>query len=108
LRGVLLAEHEGQMREGFCLRHASPEGMALPMARMRNERENDERQERLEHTRNHVISGELVVRQMTASERRQWKERSDSFDFHATPQERAARRAALQKMSERAKRDWNW
>jgi hypothetical protein len=74
------------------------------MARTRDEREDDEREKRLEHMRVQVSSGELVMRQMTASERRQWKERSDSFEFHATPQERAARRAARQKMYEQAKR----
>jgi hypothetical protein len=74
------------------------------MARTRNEREDDERQERLEHMREQISSGELVVRKMTASERRQWNERSDAFDDHATPEERARRAAARQKRDQQAKR----
>lgn len=74
------------------------------MARTRNEREDDERQERLDHMREQVSSGELVVRQMTPSERRRWNERSDTFDDHATPEERTRRDAAWQKKQEQAKR----
>ena len=74
------------------------------MARTRNEREDDERAERLEHIREQVSAGELVVRQMTPSERRHWKERSDAFDDQATPGERASRDAAWQKRQEREKR----
>ena len=54
--------------------------------------------------REQVTAGELVVRQMTPSERRHWKERSDAFDDHATPEERASRDAAWQKRQEREKR----
>jgi hypothetical protein len=46
------------------------------MAKTRNEREDDERQERLEEMREQVSSRELVVRLMTASERRHWEEHS--------------------------------
>jgi hypothetical protein len=75
------------------------------MARTRTEREDDQREERLEHMREQIASGELVVRQMTASERRHWKERSDSFHDHATPEERARRDAARRKRNEQAKRE---
>ena len=74
------------------------------MARTRNEREDDERAERLEHMREQVSAGELVVRQMTPSERKHWKERSDAFDEHATSEERASRGTAWQKRQEREKR----
>ena len=46
------------------------------MAKTRNERENDKRQERLQHMREQIASGDLVVRQMTSTERRLWEERS--------------------------------
>ena len=75
------------------------------MARTRNEREDDERQERLEHMREQISSGELVVRKMTASERRHWEEHSDAFDDHATPEERTRRDAARQKRHNQTKRE---
>ena len=75
------------------------------MAKKRNEREDDERQERLEHMLEQISSGELVVRKMTASERRRWEERSDAFDDHATPEERTRRDAARQKRHNQAKRE---
>jgi hypothetical protein len=75
------------------------------MAKTRSEREDDERQERLEHMREQVSSGDLVVRQMTASERRLWKERSAAFDDHATPEERTRRDAARKKKQNQATRE---
>jgi hypothetical protein len=75
------------------------------MARTRNEREDDERQERLEHMREQISSGELVVRKITASERRRWEERSEAFDNHATPEERTRRDAARQKRHNQTKRE---
>jgi hypothetical protein len=74
------------------------------MARTRTEREDDERQERLEHMRQQVSSGELVVRQMTASERKRWDEHSAAVDGCATPEERTRRATARDKRHERAKR----
>jgi hypothetical protein len=79
--------------------------MVVAMARTRNEREDDEREERLEHMREQISSGELVVRQMTASERRHWEERSAAFQDHATPDERTRREAARQKRHDQAKRE---
>jgi hypothetical protein len=75
------------------------------MAKTRSEREDDERQERLEHMREQVSSGDLVVRQMTASERRLWEERSAAFDDHATPEERTRRDAARKKRQNQATRE---
>ena len=74
------------------------------MARTRDEREDHERQERLDHIREQISSGDLVVRQMTASERKHWKERSDALDAHATPEERTRQDAARQKRDKQAKR----
>ena len=75
------------------------------MAKTRTERQDDERQERLEHMREQISSGDLVVRRMTASERRHWKERSAAFDDHATPEERTRRDAARRKRQERVMRE---
>ena len=75
------------------------------MAKTPTERQDDERQKRLAHMREQISSGDLVVRRMTSTERRQWKERSAAFDDHATPEERARRDAARRKMQERAVRE---
>ena len=75
------------------------------MAKTRNEREDDEREERLEHMREQISSGELVVRQMTKSERRQWQERSIAFDDQATLEERSRLDAARQQRHERVERE---
>jgi hypothetical protein len=79
--------------------------VVVAMAKTRNEREDDERQERLEQMREQVSTGDLVVRQMTASERRHWEERSAAFDDHATPEERSRRDAARQKRQNQATRE---
>jgi hypothetical protein len=75
------------------------------MAKTRHEREEDEREGRLEHMHEQILSGDLVVRQMTDSERRRWEERSTIFDDHATPEERTRRKAARQKRHDQAKRE---
>ena len=74
------------------------------MAKKRHERDEDAREERLEHIRDQISLGDLVVRQMTASERRHWDERSAAFDRHATPEERTRRDAARKKRN-RSNRD---
>jgi hypothetical protein len=74
------------------------------MPRTRNEREDDEREERLEHMREQISSGDLVVRQMTASEREHWDEHSAAIDDRSTPQERNRRDSARNKRREQAKR----
>ena len=71
------------------------------MAETSREREERERQERLAHMRDQISSGELVVRQMTASERTHWDERTAAFDRHATPDERTRREAAWKKRERR-------
>jgi hypothetical protein len=77
------------------------------MAKTRNEREDDQREERLEHMREQVAAGELVVRQMTPSERERWKKHSAAADDQATPEERSRRDAAWQKKQEQARRQQN-
>ena len=67
------------------------------MAKTAREREEDAREGRLEHFRDQVVSGELVVRQMTDSERARWDEHSAAADRKATPEQRARRDAARKK-----------
>ena len=74
------------------------------MAHPRHEREDDAREGQLEHIRDQVSSGELVVRQMTASERAHWDDHSATSDRHATPEERT-RRDAARKKRDRKKRN---
>jgi hypothetical protein len=74
------------------------------MARTRSEREDDKREERLEHIREQVAAGELVVRQMTPSEREQWQKHSADADDRATPEQRTRRDAARQSRVEKALR----
>ena len=50
-------------------------------------------------TRDQVVSGELVVRQMTDSERARWDEHSAAADRKATPEQRARRDAARKRRS---------
>jgi hypothetical protein len=75
------------------------------MAKTTHEREEDAREARLEHIRDQVTSGELVVRQMTDSERAQWDDHSVASDRHATPEERTRRDAARKKRRDRNKRN---
>ena len=74
------------------------------MAKTRHEREDDAREGLLGHIRDQVSSGELVVRQMTDSERAHWDDHSAASDRQATPQERT-RRDAARKKRDRNKRN---
>ena len=75
------------------------------MAKTARERDEDEREGRLEHFRDQVASGELVVRQMTDSERRRWDEHSAASDRQATPEQRTRRDAARKNRRNRNKRN---
>jgi hypothetical protein len=77
----------------------------LAVAKTTREREDDARAGRLEHIRDQVSSGELVVRQMTDSERVHWDDHSAASDRQATPEERTRRDAALKKRRDRDKRN---
>ena len=74
------------------------------MAKTRGEREEDAREGLLEHIRDQVSSGELVVRQMTDSERSRWDDHSAASDRQATPEERKRRDAARKKRRDANKR----
>lgn len=75
------------------------------MAKTRQEREDDAREGKLEHIRDQVSSGELVVRQMTDSERAHWDDHSATSDRQATSEERKRRDAARKKLRDRNKRN---
>ena len=74
------------------------------MAKTARERDEDARERRLEHMREQVSSGELIVRPMTDSERKQWDKQSAASDRQATPDERTRRDAARKKKRDRDKR----
>lgn len=75
------------------------------MAKTTRERDEDAREGRLEHIRDQVSSGALVVRQMTDSERAHWDDHSAASDRQATPEERSRRDAARKKRREHNKRN---
>jgi hypothetical protein len=75
------------------------------MAKTARERDEDAREGRLAHLREQVSSGELVVRQMTDSERKQWNDHSAASDRQATPEERTRRDAARKKRRDSNKRN---
>ena len=74
------------------------------MTKTTREREDDAREGRLEHIRRQVSSGDLVVRQMTESERAHWDDQSAASDRQATSEERT-RRDAARKKRDRQKRN---
>ena len=74
------------------------------MAKTSRERANDAREAQLEHMRNQVSSGDLVIRQMTNVERAKWAERRAAIEVDSTPAERIRRNAVLKTRSRRAER----
>jgi hypothetical protein len=75
------------------------------MGQTHGERKEDKRQERLRKMQEQISSGELVVRQMTSTERRLWEERSAAFYEHSSPDERARRDAARKRRQDNATRE---
>jgi hypothetical protein len=74
------------------------------VAKTSREREQEAREAKLEHVREQVSTGELVIRTMTASERKTWAKRAREIDASSTPAERARRQAALENRRRRAQR----
>ncbi len=74
------------------------------VAKTNREREHDAREAKLEHMRELVSSGVLVIRPMTRAERAKWAERRAKLDKDATPQERVRREAALRNLRRRMER----
>ena len=68
------------------------------------ERAAADRQAKLEHIREQVSSGALVIRQMTRAERVKWDEQRATLDASFTPAERTRRDSALRNRRLRAER----
>lgn len=83
---------------------AGVNGYSSYMAKTSREREQEARQAKLEHVRDQVSSGDLVIRTMTDAERAKWAKRRAKLDASATPTERARRDAALENRRRRAAR----
>jgi hypothetical protein len=74
------------------------------VAKTTRERELEARQAKLEHVREQVESGELVIRTMTGAEKARWEEQRQKLDSSSTPAERARRAAALENRRRRIER----
>ena len=74
------------------------------MAKTSRERDHEARQAKLEHVREQVASGQLVIREMTDAERVRWAKRGASSEARSTPAERARRAAAVENRRKRAVR----
>jgi len=72
------------------------------VAKTSRERDHEARQARLEHVREQVSSGNLVIRQMTDAERVKWAKRRVVLDDSSTSAERARRAAAIEVRRRRA------
>ena len=68
------------------------------------ERAAEEREAKLEHIREQVSSGALVIRQMTRAERAKWDKQRAILDASFTPAERIRRDSALRNRRQRAER----
>jgi hypothetical protein len=68
------------------------------MAKTSRERADEARESKLEHMRQQVESGDLVIRAMTDAERAKWEER----ERQSPPEERARRQTALANRRRRA------
>jgi len=74
------------------------------MAKTRTEREQEARQAKLDHVREQIASGQLVIREMSATERKRWAKQQAASDARATPVERARRVTALENRRRREAR----
>jgi hypothetical protein len=68
------------------------------------ERAAAERQAKLEHIREQVTSGALLIRQMTRAERVKWNKQRAILDANFTPAERTRRDSVLRNRRQRAER----
>jgi len=74
------------------------------VARTNREREHEARKAKLEHVREQVASGQLVIRSMTRVERSKWAAREAMLEARSTPAARASRAAAIESRRKRAAR----
>jgi DNA-binding transcriptional regulator YbjK len=68
------------------------------------ERAAEERQAKLEHVREQVSSGALVIRQMTRAERAKWDKQREILEANFTASERTRRDSVLRNRRQRAER----
>ena len=66
------------------------------MAKTRLEREQEQREAKLEHVRGQVASGTLVIREMSDAEKIRWAAQQASSEARATPEELARRTRAIE------------
>jgi hypothetical protein len=74
------------------------------MAKTRHEREREAREAKLEHVREQIESGKLVVRSMSDAERTRWAEQQATSEARCTPVERTRRATALENRRRRQAR----
>jgi hypothetical protein len=74
------------------------------VAKTGQQRAHETRQAKLEHIREQVSSGRLVIREMTEAERATWAKRRSMLEASSTPAERARRAAAIENRRRRAER----
>jgi hypothetical protein len=74
------------------------------VAKTTRERELEARQAKLDHVQAQVDSGELVIRTMTAAEKKKWDAQRRRLDATSTPEERARRASAVENRRRRAQR----
>lgn len=74
------------------------------VAAARHEREHAARQAKLDHIREQVATGRLVIRTMSDEERVRWASQHAASDASATPAERARRTRELVNRRRRAER----
>ena len=74
------------------------------VAKTSRERDHEARQAKLEHVREQVASGQLVIREMTDKERARWAKQNASSEARSTPAERARRAVAVENRRKRAAR----
>lgn len=68
------------------------------------ERAAEAREAKLEHIREQVSSGALVIRQMTRAERAKWDRQRAILEANFTPAERSRRDSVLRNRRQRAQR----
>ena len=66
------------------------------MAKTRREREQEQREAKLEGVREQVASGKLVIREMSDAEKVKWAAQQASSEARATPVELARRTRAIE------------
>jgi hypothetical protein len=74
------------------------------VAKTTQERQQEAREAKLEHMNEQVSAGTLVIREMTAAERKKWAKRQDALTETSTPQDRARRDAVLENRRRRQRR----